>query len=104
MCPANGELENGDPESPVDYLCHTAHLRARLFEWPVAPHGPCEYCEGGAERSSLEGEADRLKRRLESGFPEERPRFTFQPTLTSPDTAAGGCGPAGCGSCPTVRT
>ena len=28
MCPANGELENGDPESPVDFLCEVAHLRA----------------------------------------------------------------------------
>ncbi len=24
MCPANGELENKDPEKPVDFLCHVA--------------------------------------------------------------------------------
>jgi len=45
MCPANGELENGDPESPVDFLCRVAHLRARAMSIPVPPHGECEYCE-----------------------------------------------------------
>ena len=47
MCPANGELENGDPEAPVDFLCHAAHLRAYAFGVPVPPHGDCEFCEGG---------------------------------------------------------
>ncbi len=28
MCAAHAELENGDPEEPVDFLCHVAHLRA----------------------------------------------------------------------------
>jgi len=28
MCPANGELESGDAEAPVDFLCQVAHLRA----------------------------------------------------------------------------
>ena len=35
MCPANGELENGDPEAPVDFLCHVAHLRAKAMGIPV---------------------------------------------------------------------
>ena len=48
MCPANGELENGDAETPVDFLCRVAHLRAYAFDLPVAPHGPCEDREGGA--------------------------------------------------------
>jgi radical SAM protein with 4Fe4S-binding SPASM domain len=48
MCPANGELENGDPESPVEFLCHVAHLRAYALDIPVPPHGPCAYCPGGA--------------------------------------------------------
>ena len=47
MCPANGELENGDPEAPVDFLCRVAHLRAHAFGLAVAPHGECEYREGG---------------------------------------------------------
>jgi radical SAM protein with 4Fe4S-binding SPASM domain len=53
MCAANGELENGDPESPVDFLCQTAHLRAHTFGIPVAPHGECEYCVGGADYPHL---------------------------------------------------
>lgn len=62
-CPANGDLETGDPESPVDFLCHAAHLRARLFDWHVAPHGRCEYCEGGAGHAALLEEAIRLRRK-----------------------------------------
>ena len=57
MCPANGELENGDPEAPVDFLCHVAHLRAEAFEIDVPPHGDCEYCEGGSEHDLIVAEA-----------------------------------------------
>ncbi len=46
MCPANGELEAGDPETPVDFLCQVGHLRAKAFGIPVPEHGDCEYCEG----------------------------------------------------------
>lgn len=45
MCPANGELENGDPEEPVDFLCRVAHLRAYALGLTISPHGDCEYCE-----------------------------------------------------------
>ncbi len=31
QCPGWGLLEHGDPETPVDYLCKVAHLRAKLF-------------------------------------------------------------------------
>jgi radical SAM protein with 4Fe4S-binding SPASM domain len=44
MCPANGELENGDPESPVDFLCQVAHLRAMALGLTVPEHGHCEFC------------------------------------------------------------
>ncbi len=45
MCPANGELENADPEEPVDFLCRVAHLRAHALGLTVSPHGDCEYCK-----------------------------------------------------------
>lgn len=45
MCPANGELENKDPEEPVDFLCRVAHLRAHALGLTVPPHGDCEYCD-----------------------------------------------------------
>ena len=44
MCPANGELENGEGESPVEFLCHVAHLRAAALDVAVPPHGSCEFC------------------------------------------------------------
>lgn len=53
MCPANGELENTDAEAPVDFLCQVAHLRAYALGLHVAPHGDCEYCEGGRKHRHL---------------------------------------------------
>jgi radical SAM protein with 4Fe4S-binding SPASM domain len=38
MCPAQAELENGDPEEPVDFLCRVAHLRAQALGISVRPH------------------------------------------------------------------
>ena len=55
MCPANGHLENGDAEQPVAFLCQTSHLRAYALGVPVAPHGDCPYCEGGAGYGALAG-------------------------------------------------
>jgi radical SAM protein with 4Fe4S-binding SPASM domain len=45
MCPANAELENKDPEEPVDFMCQVAHLRAKALGISVKPHGECEYCK-----------------------------------------------------------
>jgi len=45
MCPASAQLENGDPEEPVDFLCQVAHLRANALGIKVKPHGECEYCK-----------------------------------------------------------
>lgn len=47
MCPASAWLENGDPETPVDFLCRVAHLRAYALGFPVPQHGDCLYCRGG---------------------------------------------------------
>jgi len=47
MCPANGELENQDPEEPIDFMCQVAHLRARALGLSIKPHGECEYCKPG---------------------------------------------------------
>ena len=47
MCPALGELENGDAEEPVDYLCRVGHLRTKALGLPVPSHGDCPYCKGG---------------------------------------------------------
>jgi radical SAM protein with 4Fe4S-binding SPASM domain len=61
MCPANGELEHGDAETPVDHLCHVAHLRAHALGLEVTPHGECEYCEGGDQYTAIVESAARLR-------------------------------------------
>jgi radical SAM protein with 4Fe4S-binding SPASM domain len=61
MCPANGELENENAEMPVDFLCQVAHLRAYALGLPVASHGDCEYCEGGARYRELMQSAATLR-------------------------------------------
>lgn len=61
MCPANGELENSDPESPVEFLCHVAHLRAETMGILVPPHGDCEYCEEGSARPALVQSAEFIR-------------------------------------------
>jgi radical SAM protein with 4Fe4S-binding SPASM domain len=60
MCPANGEMENGDRESPVAFLCHVAHLRAAAIGVEVPAHGECEFCAGGSEHEVLLESARRI--------------------------------------------
>lgn len=92
MCPANGELENGDPEAPVEWLCHVAHLRAAAFEVPVRPHGDCENC-APEKHAELTRTAAELHRRVD-----EQP--LMNPIPTPEATAAAGCGSGGgCSSC-----
>lgn len=62
-CAANGELENGDAESPVDFLCRTAHLRAEVFGIEVPAHGECEYCVGGEDRDLIENMVEKVRSR-----------------------------------------
>lgn len=61
MCPANGELENGDRESPVEFLCNIAHLRAAVLGIEVPAHGNCEFCASGSEHAELLGSAERIR-------------------------------------------
>ncbi len=62
MCPANGLLEAGGPETPVDFLCQVAHLRAHVLDLTIPPHGECEYCEGGNKAQDLMQSVEDLKR------------------------------------------
>ena len=61
MCPANSELACSDKEAPVDYLCQVAHLRAYVLDLLIAPHGQCEYCEGGSGYAEMMAKAKKLK-------------------------------------------
>jgi radical SAM protein with 4Fe4S-binding SPASM domain len=60
MCPANGELENGDPESPVEFLCEVAHLRARALGFTIPAHGDCELCSDDARKAELSNAVRRI--------------------------------------------
>lgn len=95
MCPANGELENGDPEAPVDFLCRVAHLRAYAFELAFSDHGACEYCPGGAGHADMMRTAARLK---------QLPRGARQPLQRRmlplvAEASGGGCSAGGCQGC-----
>jgi radical SAM protein with 4Fe4S-binding SPASM domain len=63
MCAANGELENGDAEEPVDFLCRVAHLRAYALGLPVSYHGDCDYCQGGGKYEELSRTARLVRER-----------------------------------------
>ena len=93
MCPANGELENGDAESPVDFLCEVAHLRATVLGFEVPEHGECEFCRPGEKRQWILDAARRIASNIVSPADWGAPRAVL-PVLNN--LRAGTCG--GCGS------
>ncbi len=93
-CPASGELENGDPESPVEFLCEVAHLRAMALGFEVPEHGECEFCTDGERRHALAEAARRISSR------EINPAAwsAAQPLLPVLNNSAVASGCGGCGS------
>ncbi len=97
MCAANGELESGDAEAPVEFLCQVAHLRAYTLGFDVPEHGDCNCCKQGETHEALMASAERVRRRSvgpstwTGGEPAAPGLHVLQP--------AGGCGSGGCGSC-----
>jgi radical SAM protein with 4Fe4S-binding SPASM domain len=94
MCPANGEMENGDKESPVEFLCNVAHLRAAVIGVEVAAHGECEFCAGGTEHEALLESARRIASKevdVESWAGPQQ----ILPILNNASVSAGGCGSCG---------
>lgn len=99
MCAANGELESGDPEKPVDFLCQVAHLRAFTLDIQVPEHGPCACCAGGSQHASLRQAAERINKDsvpVTNVIPLPLPRSNSSlPVLDSRK----GCSTGGCSSC-----
>ena len=94
MCPANGEMENGDKESPVDFLCHVAHLRAAVIGVEVPAHGECDFCASGSEYQAVLESARRIASReidVESWVGPQQ----ILPILNNSTVSAGGCGSCG---------
>ncbi len=83
MCPANGELENGDPESPVEFLCEVAHLRAYALGLAVPPHGPCAYCPGGEHHDAITQTATDLSAHPELALPVDTGLTALFPILST---------------------
>ena len=97
MCAANGELENGDAEKPVDFLCQVAHLRAFALGLEVPRHGDCACCAGGTQHASLRAAADRV-----NNDSAHLPNLLASPksnALLPVLSTGGGCSAGGCSSC-----
>jgi radical SAM protein with 4Fe4S-binding SPASM domain len=94
MCPANGELENGDPESPVEFLCEVAHLRALALGFEVPEHGDCDFCNDAERRESLNQSVRRIASQEVTPAAWTSPQSILPILNSSP--AAAGCG--GCGA------
>lgn len=109
MCPAAAQLENGDPEEPVDFLCQVAHLRALALAGPddeagtgrlIPAHGDCEYCAGGEHHQHLVESAMRLRASSPGSWPPatgapERVRRSLALLPAASALAGDGCG-SGC--------
>lgn len=95
MCAAHAELENGDAEEPVDFLCHVAHLRALTMGINVPPHGDCEYCAGGSGHAELVHSAAKLEAgRHETWLGSASPGKVI-PIAVGGARPGGGCGTCG---------
>ena len=92
MCPANGELENGDQESPVDFLCEVAHLRALALWFEIPEHGDCEFCGHGERRGELKESAARIASREINPQEWIAPRPLLPVLNNSATSSCGGCG------------
>jgi radical SAM protein with 4Fe4S-binding SPASM domain len=91
MCPANGEMENGDKESPVEFLCHVAHLRSAVIGIDVPAHGECDFCAGGARHDEVVESSRRIQSKeidVDSWVGPEQ----MLPILNNTAASTGGCG------------
>lgn len=93
MCAANGELENGDPESPVEFFCEVAHLRAMALGYEVPRHGDCDCCNGSARHEKLKQSAARIAAQ-EIDVEGWKAPTNLLPVLSN-SSPGGGCGSCG---------
>lgn len=97
MCPANGELEGGDAEAPVDFLCQVAHLRAFALGIRVPAHGDCACCAGGNQHAQLCDSAARIDQ--DATAPANIDPFYKTNSLLPVLDSRGDCSAGGCSSC-----
>jgi len=94
MCPANGEMEHGDKESPVDFFCHVAHLRAQVIGAEIPAHGECEFCPGGSEHEAVVESARQILSK-EIDVASWTAPVQLLPVLNNSNVTIGGCGSCG---------
>ncbi|HVI09755.1 MAG TPA: radical SAM protein [Candidatus Binatia bacterium] len=94
MCPANGEMENGDKESPVEFLCNIALLRAAVLGVDVPEHGECEFCAGGILHDEVIESAHRIINNEINVESWSGPQYILP--ILGASNAIGGC--RGCGN------
>ena len=94
MCPANGEMESGDREDPVEFLCHVAHLRAHAVGSKIPEHGKCEFCEGGILHDEVVESARRIASKEVNVESWVGPQQVL-PILNNTNGLVGGCGSCG---------
>jgi radical SAM protein with 4Fe4S-binding SPASM domain len=94
MCPANGEMENGERETPVEFLCNVAHLRAAAIGVEIPAHGDCEFCVGGREHEGLLESARRIATKEIDVENWAGPQQILA-ILNNSSSAVGGCGSCG---------
>ena len=92
MCPANGELEHDDPESPVEFLCQVAHLRVMALGQEVPAHGDCDCCRDGATYQDLQEAVNRLPGTMEQLSVPTRVLLPILATTSSNSGCGGRCG------------
>ncbi len=95
MCPANGELESGDRESPVDFLCQVAHLRAMAVGAEVPAHGECQFCSDGDLQNEMRESARRIMRREVNVEQWSAAGSMLLPILNNSNSGVHGCGSCG---------
>jgi hypothetical protein len=87
-------MENGDKESPVEFLCNVAHLRAAVIGVEVPAHGECEFCAGGNQHEDVLESARRIRSKEVDVESWVGPQQVFQ-ILNNTSAATGGCGSCG---------
>jgi radical SAM protein with 4Fe4S-binding SPASM domain len=91
MCPANGELENGHPESPVDFLCEVAHLRALVLGFSIPEHGDCDLCTEAGRTQLLERAQQILAGGIDLSATTQPAMLPVLNNLSAGSTGCGGC-------------
>ncbi|HVV15933.1 MAG TPA: radical SAM protein [Polyangia bacterium] len=97
-CAATAELENGDAETPVDYFCEVAHLRALAVGRTPPAHGACAFCAGGEGHAGVQAALADIQRRAPPEATAARRPASLAVVNRGAAGASDGCG-GGCQSC-----